>query len=44
MHVIVALSVAIHSCYVGSRVVLSLLALQLAASQVGIGVIAARSA
>ncbi|HWI14674.1 MAG TPA: MFS transporter, partial [Burkholderiales bacterium] len=41
MHLIAALSIAIHSCYIGSKVVISLLALELGASQAIVGVIAA---
>lgn len=41
MAVIIALSIAIHSCYLGSKVVLSLLALELGASQFTVGVLAA---
>lgn len=41
MLVIVALSIAVHSCYIGSKVALSLYALHLGASQVTIGVLAA---
>jgi MFS family permease len=41
MILIVLLSMAIHSCYIGSKVVASLLALDLGASQLVIGVIAA---
>ena len=40
MYLIVVLSIAIHACYVGSKVVVSLLALDLGASQFLIGVIA----
>ncbi|HSQ03598.1 MAG TPA: MFS transporter, partial [Burkholderiales bacterium] len=41
MHLIIPLCIAIHSCYIGSKVVISLLALEFGASQVVIGVIAA---
>jgi MFS family permease len=41
MYLIVLLSIAIHSCYIGSKVVVSLLALELGASQFLIGNIAA---
>lgn len=41
MYLIVALSIAIHSCYIGAKVVISLFALEFGASQVVIGVIAA---
>lgn len=41
MYLIVLLSVSIHSCYLGSKVVLSLLALELGASQFMVGVLAA---
>lgn len=41
MYLIALLSVAIHSCYVGSKLVVSLLALELGASQLLIGVLAA---
>lgn len=41
MHLVVALSVSIHACYIGSKVVMSLLALELGASQVVVGVLAA---
>jgi MFS family permease len=41
MPVIVALSIAIHSCYVGSKVVVSLLALELGSSAMTVGVLAA---
>lgn len=41
MSVIVLLSIAIHSCYLGSKVVVSLLALELGASQLTVGVLAA---
>jgi MFS family permease len=40
MLLIVVLSIAIHGCYIGSKVVVSLLALELGASQFLIGVIA----
>jgi len=40
MVLIVVLSMAIHGCYIGSKVVVSLLALELGASQLLIGVIA----
>lgn len=40
MYLIVLLSIAIHSCYIGSKVVVSLLALELGASQFLIGVLA----
>jgi MFS family permease len=38
---IILLSIAIHSCYLGSKVVLSLSALELGASQVTVGILAA---
>ena len=41
MALIIALSIAIHSCYLGSKVVLSLFALELGASQFVVGVLAA---
>ena len=41
MYVVVLLSIAIHSCYLGSKVVVSLLALELGASQFTVGVLAA---
>jgi len=41
MFLIVLMCVAIHSCYIGSKVVVSLLAVDLGASQTTIGVIAA---
>jgi MFS family permease len=41
MYLIALLSIAIHSCYIGSKVVVSLLALELGASQFLIGVLAA---
>ena len=41
MYLIVALSIAVHSCYIGAKVVVSLLALDFGASQVVIGFIAA---
>lgn len=41
MYLIVALSISIHACYIGSKVVMSLLALELGASQVVIGALAA---
>jgi MFS family permease len=41
MYLIVLISIAIHSCYIGSKVVVSLLALELGASQFLIGGIAA---
>ena len=41
MHFIVLLSLAVHSCYIGSKVAVSLLALELGASQSLIGVLAA---
>lgn len=41
MYLIAALSIAIHGCYIGSKVVISLLALELGASQMVVGVIAA---
>ncbi len=41
MYFIAFLSIAIHSCYVGSKVVVSLLALELGASQFTVGVLAA---
>jgi len=40
MYLVVLLSIAVHSCYVGSKVVVSLLALDLGASQLLIGVLA----
>ena len=40
MYRIILLSVVIHSCYVGSKVVTSLLALELGASQVVVGILA----
>lgn len=40
MYLIVAMSIAIHACYIGSKVVVSLLALDLGASQLLIGVLA----
>lgn len=40
MYLIVVLSIAIHACYIGSKVVVSLLALDLGASQFLIGVLA----
>ncbi len=40
MYLIVLLSIAIHGCYIGSKVVVSLLALELGASQFLIGVLA----
>lgn len=41
MPLILCLSIAIHACYIGSKVVVSLLALDLGASQAVIGVLAA---
>lgn len=41
MRSVVLLSIAIHSCYLGSKVVVSLLALELGASQFTVGVLAA---
>jgi len=41
MYLIVAISIAIHSCYIGGKVVISLLALEFGASQLLIGIIAA---
>jgi MFS family permease len=41
MHLIVAFSIAVHACYIGSKIVVSLYALQLGASQVTIGMLAA---
>jgi MFS family permease len=41
MFPIIVFSVAVHSCYIGSKVALSLFALQLGASQVTIGILAA---
>jgi MFS family permease len=41
MYLIVLLSMALHSCYIGSKVVVSLLALELGAGQFTIGVLAA---
>lgn len=40
MYLIVLLSISVHSCYIGSKVVVSLLALDLGASQFLIGVLA----
>ena len=40
MYLIALLSIAVHSCYIGSKVVVSLLALELGASQLLIGVLA----
>lgn len=40
MYLLVAMSIAIHSCYIGSKVVVSLLALNLGASQAVVGTIA----
>jgi MFS family permease len=40
MYLIVLLSIAVHSCYIGSKVIVSLLALELGASQLMIGVFA----
>lgn len=40
MFLIVLMSIAIHACYIGSKVVMSLLALELGASQLLIGVVA----
>ncbi len=40
MYAVVLLSIAIHSCYLGSKVVVSLLALELGASQFTVGVLA----
>ena len=40
MYLIVLMSIAIHACYIGSKVVMSLLALELGASQLLIGVLA----
>lgn len=41
MYAVVILSIAIHSCYLGSKVVVSLFALSLGASQFTVGVLAA---
>jgi MFS family permease len=41
MHLIIALSISIHACYVGSKVVVSLLALELGASPLVVGMLAA---
>ena len=41
VYLIVAFSIAVHACYIGSKVVVSLYALQLGASQITIGVLAA---
>jgi len=41
MYAVVILSIAIHSCYLGSKVVVSLFALELGASQFTVGVLAA---
>ncbi|MEQ1775472.1 MAG: MFS transporter [Burkholderiales bacterium] len=41
MLLIVTYSIAVHACYIGSKIVVSLYALQLGASQVTIGVLAA---
>ena len=41
MVLIVVLSMAIHACYIGSKVVVSLYALQLGASQATVGALAA---
>jgi MFS family permease len=41
VYAVVILSIAIHSCYLGSKVVVSLLALELGASQFTVGVLAA---
>lgn len=41
MSLIVAYSIAVHACYLGSKIVVSLYALQLGASQTAIGVLAA---
>ncbi|HXV11462.1 MAG TPA: MFS transporter [Burkholderiales bacterium] len=41
MYAVVLLSIAIHSCYLGSKVVVSLFALELGASQFTVGVLAA---
>ena len=41
MYLVVLLSISIHSCYLGSKVVVSLLALELGASQFTVGVLAA---
>ena len=40
MFLIVAFSIAVHACYIGSKIVVSLYALQLGANQVTIGVLA----
>lgn len=39
--VLIAISIAIHSCYVGSKVLVSLYALELGASQLTVGILAA---
>lgn len=41
MYFIIPLCISIHSCYIGSKVIISLLALEFGASQVVVGVIAA---
>ena len=41
MYLIALLSISVHACYIGSKVVVSLLALELGASQLLIGVLAA---
>jgi MFS family permease len=41
VYAVILLSIAIHSCYLGSKVVVSLLALELGASQFTVGVLAA---
>lgn len=41
MYAVVLLNIAVHSCYMGSKVVVSLLALELGASQFTVGVLAA---
>jgi predicted MFS family arabinose efflux permease len=40
MHLIILLSMTIHACYIGSKVVVSLLALDLGASQLTVGMLA----
>jgi MFS family permease len=41
MYLVVALSISIHACYIGSKVVTSLLALELGASEIVVGTLAA---
>lgn len=41
MYLVILMSVSVHSCYLGSKVVVSLLALELGASQFTVGIIAA---